>query len=122
MTTLIILVLLVGGGFLAYRYLKALEAEIRSEIESPDEPEPGAVDGETDSEPAPASGQTSVLALSERILQLVRSRPGILQKEIYPLLEDADKKTVQQELQNLEHVGRIVRLRSGNSFQLTVKD
>lgn len=121
MTALIVLFLLVGGGFLAYRYLKALEAEIRAEIESPEKPESAGEDKSV-SYTSPGTEQETASELPERILQSIKTRPGILQKDFYSLLGDVDKKILQQELQDLDRAGRIIRNRSGNTYRLTLNN
>ena len=99
--------LLIAGGVVVYRYLVTVEAEIRAEIAAA---EIAATPPATD--PGPESN----------ILSLVKSRPGILQTDVYKEFPGVDRKQIQKELLELDRSGRVSRKKSGNTYQLSPLD
>ena len=111
----IILVLLALGGYFVYNYLVALEKEIRAEISAAEEmsrsgSDQGRDDGLKDQNLSPEQMVEAVIA----------AHPGILQSDLYGEVLELDRKTLQKTLLELDRSGRVLRVRSGNTFQLNL--
>lgn len=115
---LVVLGLVVFGWF-AYRELKAMEDEIRQDIENQNSSKP---------DPGPdiqASGGTAVSAppqptvgLEQRLLKLIAERPGLVQSRVYDEVSEFSRKQVQQTLLELDRNRRIRRERARGSYLL----
>ena len=118
MVWFIFLLFVVGGAFFAYRYLVALEKEIRAEIGSGEESVSISVKSPESPEKKPTVIES--VSIDQRIKSIIMAQPGILQTELYVAINDIDKKIIQKELLNLDRSGKISRSRAGNTFQLSV--
>lgn len=57
-----------------------------------------------------------------KIMDIVVHTPGILQKNIYKLLPDVDKSTIQYTIKYLENKNKIFRIKKGNSYELHINE
>ncbi len=114
---IIFLLLLVGCAY-AYYILKAMEAEIRAEIDSinpVDNSEEGVSDSSHDT-----SGPDDNGSIENRIIEIIKNSPGIRQSELYKEFNTVAKTDLQKKLLNLDRSGKILRIRSGNTYQLSL--
>ncbi len=113
----IALLILLCSGAVAWRWLVQVEKEIRSEIETGSSATP-----ETESDQPVRSVPVDVATgtLAEKIVDVIRQNPGVLQKELYARLSGYDRRQVQKELLDLDHSGKICRARSGSTYKLTL--
>lgn len=61
------------------------------------------------------------MELKKEIIQRIDDLPGILQKDLYPLLSCDDKKMVQSIIRELEYNNQIIKTKHGNSYSLKIK-
>ena len=114
---IIVLFLLVGCAY-AYYLLKAMEAEIRAEIDSispVDQPEERVSDSSHD-----IPGLNDSESIEKRIIEVIKNSPGIRQSELYKEFKTTNKADIQKKLLNLDRSGKILRIRSGNTYQLSL--
>ena len=114
---IIFLLLLVGCAY-AYYILKAMEVEIRAEIDAPsavEDSEERVSDSSHD-----ASGSDDSGSIEKRIIEVIKKSPGIRQSDLYREVNTADKAVIQKKLLNLDRSGKILRIRSGNTYQLSL--
>ena len=97
---LLFIVLMIAGGVIVYRYLVTIEAEIRAEI--------------AQAEQASSSPEEHEVRSQSGVIELIRTHPGILQKELYQKLPGLDRRAIQKELLDLDRSGKISRRKSGN--------
>lgn len=57
-----------------------------------------------------------------KIIDITTHTPGILQKNIYKLLPDMDKSTIQHTIKYLESKDKISRIKKGNSYELHINE
>ncbi|HKK01807.1 MAG TPA: hypothetical protein VJ955_06525 [Desulfuromonadales bacterium] len=125
------LVVVVVIAYIGYRKLKAIERDLRQEFaekaqkdhRSEEPPSPTASDekgaaGPSASSAAPAAEEQD--PLRKRILELVRTQPGVLQTELYSSLGDVPRKRLQAELRAMAEDGVLHRQRDKASYRLTV--
>jgi hypothetical protein len=120
---LILLLLLVGFGWFAYRELKLMETDILRDIElknmavateaanNASLPQEEVILKVAESVPEP-------VPLSGRLLNVIADQPGIMQTDIYSQLPDYRKKQLQQTLQEMERIGVIRREKAKGSYRL----
>lgn len=117
-----------------YRQLRALEVQIRREIEEENAPSPPPP---SPSPPPPSStlqvreapeareekDERSPLNLAaERLLRLVRERPGMLQTEVYAQLPEIDRRFLQEQLRSLAQDGRVRREKERGTYRVFPAD
>ena len=115
---IIVLLFLAAGGVYAYRILTQMEREIRAEIDEVS----SDIDDLKEKQPEHKDTEDSIETTDpgERILFVIRTHPGIYQKDIYPLLEGIDKKMIQKLLLNYDRSGKVLRKSVGNTYTLTL--
>jgi hypothetical protein len=114
----ILFVLLLTGGIVVYYFLAQMEQEIRAELTATEDPEPHLEKSTT----AESRQNASDESLDTLLCGIIQNSPGILQTDLYQQLPDIDKKLVQKELLMLDRSGNISRVRSGNTYQLNLKN
>lgn len=103
----IIYLILLVGGYYAYRYLKEMERGIRAEIE-----------GDTPDEPAREQSASADTDEYDDILQAISGNPGILQTDFYHFFSEVPRAQLQKRLLDLARSGRIERKRERNTYRL----
>ena len=125
------LVVIGGGaaGYWLYRRLKRIESEILEEIRSPRQRESPAPAGPGKGEPPVGTAVPKeekapepVAAPEARVLDIVRSRPGILQTELYEHFAEESRREIQDLLLQMDRDGRVSREREGSTYRLTLPD
>ncbi len=56
------------------------------------------------------------------IINIITQSPGILQKNIYKLLPDIDKPTIQYIIKHLENENKLSKTKKGNSYELHINE
>lgn len=59
--------------------------------------------------------------LTERLNQIIRNNPGILQKDIYKMFDPVAQSYIKEKLYFAEKSGEIIREKSGNTYKLFMK-
>ncbi len=109
------------GGYFACRGLKTMEEEIRDEIAAKEaatgrDVEPPREDRGGAPEPVPPPAQS--VTLENQVLNLVRTRPGRLQVELYRDLSQVDRKELQELLLRLDRAGKVRRVKEKSTYKL----
>ena len=60
--------------------------------------------------------------IDEKLIQIIKKSPGILQKDVYAFFPPLVKKEIQSVLYQLDEIGLIQREKAGNTYKLTVKN
>ncbi|PLX85992.1 MAG: hypothetical protein C0617_02305 [Desulfuromonas sp.] len=121
-------------GYFSCRKLKDLEEEIRGELREcvSSEPETEIVKDGSDGGGAEAAGPESdrepppivvpedpvQTTIEERILEVLREHPGILQTDLYPLFPNEPRRRFQGLLREMDAAGALSRIREGGTFRL----
>ena len=66
-----------------------------------------------------AAYATESVNLKQRVIDVVKNSPGILQKDIYKQFDPTVKSDIQEILYFLDKEGKIHRLKNGNSYSIT---
>lgn len=121
---LVFVVLILAAAWF-YQWLKRVEAEIRAELGEKGEAatvvagrDPAPSGNTESSSPSGKQENPDGLSAEDRILEVVRSRPGIRQAEVYGLVADISKRRVQDILRRLEQEGRLRRIPDRGSYRL----
>jgi len=116
----LILIVMVVFVWVAFRELKTMEADILQDIAR--KSASGSDDGETNTDrPAtdkPIREATDDSSLEGQLRQLIRSRPGVMQTDIYTALNTFDRKQIQQILLEMDRKGQIRRKKAKSSYQV----
>jgi hypothetical protein len=95
-----------------------MEAEIRAEIDS------GSPVSEPEEKVSASShvipGTDDSGSLENRLMAFIKTNPGIRQSELYKEFNATAKTVLQKVLLNLDRSGKVLRVRSGNTYQLSL--
>lgn len=114
-----LLFLFVGCAYV-FNSLRVMEAEIRAEIDSAN-PVDESNESLSDSVCNVTSRNDSE-SIDERLIGFIKNRPGVRQSELYKEFNSVGKASLQKELLNLDRSGKISRIRSGSTYQLSVME
>jgi len=109
------------GGYFACRGLKTMEEEIRDEIagrEAATGVEEGSSQEDSALPPGPAATPTPVVTLESQVLNLIRTRPGRLQVDLYRDLSQVNRKELQELLLRLDRAGKVRRVKEKSTYKL----
>lgn len=128
----VMLLLLLGAGFVLFQKVTDIETEIRSEQAAAKVPEPEArVEREEDvvvppvvteevqnmaASAEPVSDEPA--SLEDEILAAVVNLPGLKQTELYDSFADVNRKKLQQLLKEMDEAGQLKREKKGSSYLL----
>lgn len=106
------------GGYLAFRRLRAMEGEIRGEIAGRRASATRSYEPEREAAAEGMRAQTVAVTLESQVLSLIRTRPGLLQTDLYRELSQVDRKVLQELLLQLDRGGRIRRGKEKSTYKL----
>jgi hypothetical protein len=125
---LILLLLLVGFGWFAYRELKLMEADILRDIElkNATDANPTVLNPAVNSSPSPHEESANNAAepasepdpLPGQLQSVIADQPGIMQTDVYLQLPSYSKKQLQQTLLDMDRSGAIRRVKAKGSYRI----
>jgi hypothetical protein len=62
-----------------------------------------------------------VQSLPKDLLKIIKQNDGIMQKDLYGMFDERMKSHIQKAVKELSAKGKIIAVKSGNSYMLTIR-